>query len=107
MSPGADPAICVLVTGAAFGAAGAAGAAAGAAAGGAATGSAASSSFWNSQNVMVWGTPFSVTVKSLAVSPSTMLPLLSFTLTISTTSCVLDVNFGMFAAAGAGCCCAG
>ena len=38
---------------------------------------------------MVCGTPFSVTVKSLAVRPSIGLPLLSFTVTVSTTSCVV------------------
>jgi hypothetical protein len=38
---------------------------------------------------MVCATPSSVTVKSLAVSPSTGLPFLSFTETVSTTSCVL------------------
>ena len=41
------------------------------------------------RNVIVCGTPSSVTVKSLAVSPSTGLPLLSFTVTVSTTSWVL------------------
>src|SRR3954447_18768356 len=61
---------------------------------------------------MVCGTPFSVMMKSLAVRPSRGLPSLSRTLTVSTTSCVLEVNFtppGAWAAGGccAGACCAG
>ena len=52
-------------------------------------GVAASSSFWNSQKLMVCATPSSVIVKSLAVSPSTGFPFLSFTVTVSITSCVL------------------
>ena len=53
-----------------------------------------SGSFWCSQKRMVCGTPFSVTVKSLAVSPSMGFPFLSFTTTVSTTSCVLTLDGG-------------
>ena len=69
-----------------------AGAAAGAGAGGAcATWSPAgaagtSGSRWNSTNAMSCGWPSSVTTKSRAVSPSTGLPSLSFTVTVCTTS---------------------
>ena len=66
-----------------------------------------SSSFWNSKKLMVCGTPSSVMMKSFAVRPSIGLPFLSLTLTVSTTSCVLDVNFGRRRAGAAGCCCAG
>src|SRR5690349_12879787 len=97
MSPGDSGAIWVAVTGVTL-----AGCGVGSGA------SPASWSFWNSQNLIVCGTPFSVTVKSLAVRPSMRLPFLSLTLTISTTSCVLDVNLGMVAgvAAGGVVCCA-
>ncbi len=54
-----------------------------------------SGSFWYSKNAMVWGFPSSVIVKSLAVRPSTGLPLLSLALTISTTNCALVENVGM------------
>jgi hypothetical protein len=46
-------------------------------------------SFWNSKNLMACGAPSSVTVKSLAVRPSTGWPLLSVTETVSITNCVL------------------
>src|SRR6266404_5329740 len=46
---------------------------------------------------MVCGAPSSVTVKSFAVRPSTGLPFLSLTVTVSTTNCVLDWNVaGLF-----------
>src|SRR5260370_20124426 len=57
--------------------------------GGRGSASTASSSFWNSKNLMAWGTPSSVTVKSLAVRPSMGLPLLSLTLTVWITNWVL------------------
>src|SRR5208337_2691662 len=50
---------------------------------------------------MVCGWPFSVTTKSLEVSPSIGLPFLSFTETVSTTSWVVAWNFG--ADSGGGC----
>src|SRR5580693_3195723 len=52
---------------------------------------------------MVCATPSSVMMKSFAVSPSMGLPLLSLTETVSTTSCVVEVNLASEDAAG---CCA-
>src|ERR1700722_51274 len=51
---------------------------------------------------MLCSAPSSVTVKSFALSPSTALPLLSFTLTVSTTNLLLVEKVGGLApAAGA------
>src|SRR5271156_5370507 len=51
---------------------------------------------------MVCSAPSSVTVKSFAVSPSTTLPLLSFTFTVSITNWLLVENVdGVFPTAGA------
>src|SRR5579883_18953 len=98
MSPGASGVICTAVT---FGGAAAL---ATSAMVGACTGPAGVLSIlWNSQNLISCGTPFSVTTKSLAVSPSMGLPFLSLTLTVSTTSCESAVNLIEGTPAG-GCC---
>src|SRR3954447_6851898 len=106
MSPGAEPTIAGAAIGSGLGfstTAGTAGLGASVATG---VGSTVSSSFWYSQKLIVCGCPFSVMVKSLAVRPSIGLPSLSFTETISTTSWVLEVNFGTPPAgvAAGGCC---
>src|ERR1035441_9835620 len=48
-------------------------------------GAAVSGRVWCSQKLIFWATPSSVMVKSLALSPSIGLPLLSLTVTASTT----------------------
>src|SRR5260370_42556705 len=85
--------ICIGVMGATLlsGPGGAAAATTGSGEGAAAAG-AVSCIFWNSQKLMVCATPSSVMVKSLAVRPSMGLPLLSVTLTVSTTNWVLLWN---------------